>query len=112
MSAHTIPTPEEIDGVIFDIIAAEAARMPHDTSLDDLWSSVALDSDGQFQGYGFGYTPAEARASAWITAWWPECDLRAVPRVVPEGWCFETYPPGLVPAFRLKNVASADGTRN
>jgi hypothetical protein len=46
------------------------------------------------QGYGFGYTPAEARAGAWITVWWPECDLRAVPRVVPEGWNFEIYPPG------------------
>jgi iron complex transport system substrate-binding protein len=35
-------------------------------------------------------TPAEARAGAWITSWWPECDLRAVQRVVPEGWTFRT----------------------
>jgi hypothetical protein len=72
------PTEAEIDAVIFDMIAAEAARVPADTNLDDLWSSVARDAYGQFQGYGFGYTPAEARAGAWITAWWPECDLRAV----------------------------------
>ena len=93
------PTEEEIDAVIFDMIAAEAARVPTDTNLDDLWSSVARDAYGQFQGYGFGYTPAEARAGAWITAWWPECDLRAVPRVLPEGWTFETYAPGEGPVF-------------
>ena len=54
------PTEAEIDAVIFDMIAAEAARVPADTNLDDLWSSVARDAYGQFQGYGFGYTPAEA----------------------------------------------------
>lgn len=35
-----------------------------------------------------------------ITAWWPECDLRAVPRVVPDGWTLETYLPGDGPVFR------------
>ena len=90
---------KQIDAVIFDMIAAEAARVPADTNLDDLWSIVARDAYGQFQGYGFGYTPAEARAGAWITAWWPECDLRAVPRVLPEGWTFETYAPGEGPVF-------------
>ncbi|MGC2462454.1 MAG: hypothetical protein WA446_16005 [Steroidobacteraceae bacterium] len=100
MSTHTIPTPEEIDAVIFDMIAAEAARVPDDTSLDELWSGVARDSDRTFRGYGFGHTPAEARAGAWITAWWPERDLRAVPRVVPEDWTFEIYSPGEGPVFR------------
>ena len=71
------PTEEEIDAVIFDMIAAEAARVPTDTNLDDLWSSVARDAYGQFQGYGFGYTPAEARASAGIvhcasSCWGPD----------------------------------------
>jgi hypothetical protein len=64
----TLPTPGEIDAVIFDMIAAEAA--------------------------GLGHTSAEARAGAWINVWWGECDLRAVPRSVPEGWMFEIYPPG------------------
>ena len=100
MNTHIIPTPHEIDAVIFDMIAAEAARVPDDTSLDELWSSVALDSAGEFRGYGFGHTPAEARAGAWITVWWPECDLRAVPRIVPEDWTFEIYSPGEGPAFR------------
>ena len=67
MNTHIIPTPHEIDAVIFDMIAAEAARVPDDTSLDELWSSVALDSAGEFRGYSFGHTPAEARAGAWIT---------------------------------------------
>jgi hypothetical protein len=28
MSMHTIPTPDEIDAVIFDMIAVEAAQVP------------------------------------------------------------------------------------
>jgi hypothetical protein len=28
MDTHTIPTPDEIDAVIFDMIAAEAAQVP------------------------------------------------------------------------------------
>jgi len=44
MSMHNIPMPYEIDAVIFDMIAVEAAQqVPDDTSLDELWSSVALD---------------------------------------------------------------------
>lgn len=108
MSRQTIPTSDEIDAVIFDMIAAEAAQVPDDTSLNDLWSSVAFDRHGEFQGYGFGYTPAEARAGAWITAWWLECDLRAVPRVVPEGWTFEIYSPGEEPVFRRTTHRDGD----
>ena len=100
MNTHAIPTPDEIDAVIFDMIAAEAAQVPDHTSLSDLWSSVARDAQGEFRGYGFNHTPAEARAAAWVTAWWPECDLRAVSRVVPEGWTFETYSPGVELVFR------------
>ena len=96
---HTIPTPDEIDAVIFDMIAADAARVPDDTSLDDLWSSVAFDGHGEFRGYGFGHTPTEARAGAWITAWWAEFDLWTVPREVPEDWSFNAYPPGQKPVF-------------
>jgi hypothetical protein len=80
--------------------AAEAAQVPDVTSLDNLWSSVALDRHGAFRGYGFGHTPAEARAGAWITVWWPECHLLAVPRVIPEDWTFEMYAPGEGPVFR------------
>jgi hypothetical protein len=100
MDTHTIPTPDEIDAVIFDMIAAEAAQVPDDTSLRDLWSSVAHDPQGKLRGYGFGHTPAEARAAAWITAWWPECDLRAIPRVIPKGWRFVIYSPGVEVVFR------------
>jgi hypothetical protein len=60
MNTHILPTSDEIDAVVFDMIAAEAAQVPDDTSLDELWSSVALDSAGEFRGYGFGHTPAEA----------------------------------------------------
>src|SRR5262245_8972453 len=96
---QTIPTPDEIDAVIFDMIAAEAAQIPDTDKLTERWTSVALDPRGECQGYGFGYTPAEARAGAWITVWWPECDLRAVPRIVPNGWTFEVYPPGVELVF-------------
>ena len=44
--------------------------------------------------------PNNAGRDTWITVWWPECDLRAVPRVVPEDWTFEIYSPGEGPAFR------------
>jgi hypothetical protein len=40
MNTHILPTPDEIDAVIFDIIAAEAAQVPDDTSLDELWTSA------------------------------------------------------------------------
>jgi hypothetical protein len=80
--------------VVFDMIAAEAAQVPCDDNLDELWSTMAYDPQGEFQGFGYGHTPEEARACAWVTVWWPECELREVPRVVPEGWTFETYQPG------------------
>jgi hypothetical protein len=89
---HRIPTPEEISSVISEMLAAEPAGIRSD-NLDDLWSSEALDAWGQFQGYGFGRTPAEARASAWVTTWWPETDLNAVPRAVPPDWAFKICPP-------------------
>jgi hypothetical protein len=94
------PTADEIDAVVFEMIAAEAAQVPDHISLNDLWSSVARDPQGEFRGYGFGHAPAEARAAAWITVWWPECDLRAVPRIIPKGWAFEIYWPGEGPVFR------------
>ena len=110
MITHTLPTPDEIDAVIFDMIAAEAAQVPDSFSLNDLWSSVALDSHGAFRGYGFGHTTSEARAAAWITVWWPERDLRAVPRLVPDDWTFEVYLPGDGPVFRrtTRRVGSDD----
>jgi hypothetical protein len=42
MNTHILPTPDEIDAVIFDIIAAEAAQVPDDTSLDELWTSAVV----------------------------------------------------------------------
>jgi hypothetical protein len=101
MNTRTIPTRDEIDAVVSEMIAAEAAQVPDHTSLSDLWSCVAFDRHGEFRGYGFGHTPGESRAAAWITVWWPECDLRAVPRIVPEDWRFEIYSPGQGPVFRM-----------
>ena len=100
----TSPTPDEIDAVIFDMIAAEAAQVSCDESLDNFWWAEAIDPRGGTQAYGLGHTSAEARAGAWINVWWGECDLRAVPRYVPEGWMFEIYPPGEGPVFRRTTV--------
>jgi hypothetical protein len=69
------------------------------TPASTICGGVAFDPQGEFRGYGFGYSPEKARAGPWITAWWPVCDLRAVPRVVSEGWTFESYPPGESPVF-------------
>ena len=113
MSTHIIPTPDEIDAAIFDMIAASAAQGRDDTSLDDLWWSEAFDEHGESRSYGLGHTPAAARAGALINAWWPQCDLRAVPRVVPDGWTFEIYPPGEGPGFqRTTTPLASAGTDN
>jgi hypothetical protein len=91
-----IPSPDEISAVISSV----TSQVQDHSDLNDLWSSIALDSERQLRGYGFGHTPAEARASAWITAWWPETALQDIPRVVPEGWSFEMCPPGYSEVFR------------
>ena len=57
------PTPEEVDAVLFDMIAAQAAQVPHDTSLDDFWGAEAVNPQGEVGGYRLGHTPAEARAT-------------------------------------------------
>jgi hypothetical protein len=44
------PTPDEVDAVIFDMIAAEAAQVPDDTSLDDFWWAEAIDPQGEVRG--------------------------------------------------------------
>src|SRR5262245_31919161 len=98
------PSPNEIDSVVFDMIASDAAQVPDDTNLDELWSSEAFDPEGEWQGLGYGHSPEEARANAWISLWWPECDLRAVPRVVPEGWTFKIYPPGEEPETVFERI--------
>jgi hypothetical protein len=101
------PSPNEIDGVVFDTIAALAAQVPDDTggeNLEELWSSEAFDPEGEWRGLGYGHSPEEARAGAWINVWWPECDLRAVPRVVPEGWTFTIYPPGEEPEITFERI--------
>jgi hypothetical protein len=50
MSKSTLPTRDEIDSVIFDMIAAEAAQVSDDTSLDE-WSE-ACDPLGQSRAFG------------------------------------------------------------
>jgi hypothetical protein len=50
LGAQTLPTVDEIDAVIFDMIVAEAAGVPDRKSLDDLWSSLAFDPHGEWQG--------------------------------------------------------------
>jgi hypothetical protein len=85
----TAPTPDEIDDVIADMLS----YVPGDNNFDDLWEALAYDPQGELQGIGYGYTPAEARAVAWIVAcgWPDECHLLTVPRIVPDGWYF--WPP-------------------
>jgi hypothetical protein len=73
---HNIPMRYEIGAVIFDMIAAEAAQISDETSLDDLWSSVAFDRHGEFRGYGFGHTPAQARIRLGHRLVAPACPTR------------------------------------
>lgn len=95
----TVPTPQEVQAVINEIMAAEKAGIADNTNLDELWASEAFDPQGEAQGYGFGKSPSEARAGALIAVWWPERELSAVPLDVPAGWTFETYAPGNGPVF-------------
>jgi hypothetical protein len=99
ISRDELPTKDEVEAVIFDMIAAEKRGVPDNSNLDELWASEAFDPQGEAQGYGFGHTPTEAKAGAWITTWWPECELSEVPRDVPEGWTFALYAPGNGPVF-------------
>jgi hypothetical protein len=91
---RTVLTSDEIDAVMTDWIAAESEE-GHD--LDDFWFAKAIDPRGEERAYGCGLTPAEARVKAWITFWEALHDFSAFPRVVPEGWTFEVYPPGEAP---------------
>lgn len=96
MTMTAAPTPNEIDAVVFDMIAVEATGTQNDFDFDDVWECLAFDRDEELQGMGCGDTPAEAAACAWIVACgWPDkCDLRAVSRVVPDGWTFDVHEPG------------------
>jgi hypothetical protein len=85
-----------LEAVIADMIAARAAQVLDNTSLDDLWSR-GVRSAGSISRLRLRLFAGKARAGAWITAWWPVCDLRDVPRVVSEGWTFESYPPDYSP---------------
>jgi hypothetical protein len=90
------PTPEEIVATLRSIEAGDARA----TSLDDMWSCLAYDEAGEWQGYGFGFTPADARAGAWINVFvgedYPPEDVALH---VPPGWTFEVLEPGNSPVF-------------
>jgi hypothetical protein len=100
----TVPTSEEIDAAIASIIA----NVPDERGApDDLWWAYAYDPQGEIKGIGTGWTPAEARALAWISVWaegdelWPR-DWRTVPRHVPDGWYFS-------PSDEPQHYATLDG---
>jgi hypothetical protein len=89
-----VPAPDEIEAAIASI--ADPQRPPEiRRKPDELWWAYAYDPQGELQGIGTGWTPAEARALAWISVWaeddesWPR-DWQAVPRHVPDGWYFST----------------------
>jgi len=107
MILTTMPTPDEINAVIEDIIAADVAQVPDNTRLADLWTGEAFDPQGELEGIGYGWTPAEATAGAWIVAcgWLDSVttrNLRTIPRSVPEGWRFVVYPPGEGPVWESR----------
>jgi hypothetical protein len=89
------PTPSEIHAAIASIKAGECAYM----DLEQFWLCHVHDATGGYAAEGYGRTETEAMAGAWINAWWPDIylwpntPLVAVPRIVPDGWTFETYAP-------------------
>jgi hypothetical protein len=101
-SIHAVPTPDEIDARIADTIATHAAHEARRTEVwNATWFAVAVDPHGERRSSGEGLTSTEACVDAWIMIWLTNDfnedfsdDFRDVPRVVPEGWRFEVYPPG------------------
>jgi hypothetical protein len=91
---QAVPTPDEIDAAYLMVVKAD---LPSVESLQDFWCAIAIDPSGETRAMGLGYTPAGAKVNAWVTFWQEELGFSAVPRVVPEGWTFEVYPPGEVP---------------
>ena len=101
---HAVPTPDEIDAGIANLIATWAAKHARDTEvLNASWFAVAIDPRAKMRTDGMGHTPVEACAMAWMSLWLrpadellpgEEDDFSEVPRVVPEGWTFRVYPPG------------------
>ena len=109
---RTVPTPDEIEAVISDLIQVEAGLVDG-PKFEELWWSAAYDPQGELRAYGLGVTPNDARAHAWISVWTlehnPRAALHVVPRAVPEGWLFEIYPPG-GPMFRLAGAVSTEAS--
>ena len=95
---HAVPTPDEIDAAIANLIATWAAEDARNTEvLNASWFAVVIDPRSKIRTDGRGRTPAEACAKAWMSLWLgAEDDFSAVPRVVPEGWTFRVYPPGQI----------------
>jgi hypothetical protein len=96
------PTPEEIAAVIEDLIASDVAKVPDTTMPSEMFECLAFDPNGNLQGVGYGWTPEEAKAAAWICAcgWLttvPTRHLRGVSRAVPPGWTFEVAEPAEAP---------------
>jgi hypothetical protein len=95
---HAVPTPDEIDAVIANLIATWAAESAKSTEvLNASWFAVAIDPRAKMRTDGMGHTPVEACVMAWMSHWLgAEDDFSVVPRVVPEGWTFKVYPPGQI----------------
>jgi hypothetical protein len=103
LSTPTVPTADEIEAVILDLIRVQDG-LADGPKFEELWWSEAFDPQGKSQAYGLGVTHTDARAHAWISVWWEGYDAREalylVPPLVSEGWRFEIYPPG-GPMFQL-----------
>lgn len=96
------PTPKEILTTLRSIEGAVERRKADHGSLDQLWSCLAYDEAGKWQGYGFGFTPPDARAGAWINVFFDEGPYPPddVPLHVPPGWTFELLEPGVRAVFK------------
>jgi hypothetical protein len=102
---HAVPTPDEIDAAIANLIATWAAESAKSTEvLNNSWFAAAIGPRGETAMMGMGLTPVEACIQAWMSHWLASPDdleddfddFSYVPRVVPEGWTFKVYPPGQI----------------
>ena len=62
------PTSDEVNAAIEDLIAEEEGAAPPKNNFRELYECLACSPTDELEGVGYGLTPAEAKAVAWITA--------------------------------------------
>jgi hypothetical protein len=95
MSIHAVPTPDEIEAVLWKLIATEITHaFERGEDLDPFWQAKAINPQGKEVVYSIGNNRTEALVKVWLSAWSEQLNCSVAPVDVPEGWTFEVCAPG------------------